>query len=97
MNTIHKYVLADPDSVVALPRGSLVLSAGAQGDDLVIWAMVNTRAEARDHRRPEARDRWRVEVYGTGHDTYFVDPTAFKGTVQMHDGLVFHVFAHKLA
>lgn len=62
---------------VSMPRGARVLSVGAQGGDLVVWALVDTTAfSAMRHFR----------VFGTG---WHVDATVlhagwrFLGTVQM--------------
>ena len=38
--TIWKYLLT-PDGAIEMPLGAIVLSAGIQGDDIFIWAIVN--------------------------------------------------------
>lgn len=82
MQRILKYTVAVPDASdgiteVELPRGARILSAGAQGPLLVIWALVD-HVQANYERRP-------VRVLGTGH--YFgeqeLDGYDFVGTVQM--------------
>ena len=87
MRTIYKYnLLPERTQKIELPAGARVLSAGAQGEDIVIWAMVDL-----DTKEKEIRS---LVVLGTGHQ--FEGDTAHYlhliNTVQMPDGLVFHVF-----
>lgn len=82
MKSIYKYVLAPTDETVLSLRGK-VLSAGVQNDEIVVWAVNDDDAPARDVR---------VCVMGTGH--YFVNAPEddFVGTVFVGP-FVFHVFA----
>ena len=82
MKSIYKYRLEPCEETVLTLRGN-VLSAGVQGDDIMVWAVY-------DDANPEREVR--VNVMGTGH--LFVDApeSAFVGTVFLGP-LVFHVFA----
>lgn len=83
MNTIWKFTLT-PHGFVEMPAGAKVLTTAAQGDDICIWAEVDSGAE---------KETRHFEVYGTGHemkqdmgiDRRYVG-TAFLGP------LVFHVY-----
>lgn len=88
MQIVYKYILkADEQQYLELPLYSQILSTANQGDDIVLYALVN----------PEQKEiqRHRIEVYGTGHsinDANLAD-LKFLGTVLMYNGeLVFHVF-----
>ncbi len=81
---IWKFTLRPWSIFVDLPKGAEVLSVGAQGPDVVVWAMIN----------PDAlRVKRKLAALPTGQP---VPPalreTRFVGTAQMDDGLVFHVF-----
>jgi hypothetical protein len=82
MKSIYKYPLEPADETVLTLRGD-VLSAGVQGDDIMVWAVHDDTALER---------QVRINVMGTGH--LFVDAaeSAFIGTVFLGP-LVFHVFA----
>jgi len=84
MKSIYKYRLEPRDEIVLLLRGN-ILSAGVQGDDIMVWAVYDDDAEPRDVR---------VSVMGTGHDFVNAPESAFVGTVFMGP-LVFHVFAEE--
>lgn len=81
MKTIYKYGL-EPGVTILTLRGK-ILSAGVQGDDIMVWAVHDDDALER---------QVRVSVMGTGH--LFVDApeSDFVGTVFLGP-LVFHVFA----
>ena len=72
-------------SVVRMPRGSIVIHVGHDGDTApVLWAMVETNALL------VGREFW---VYGTGHDLPSgVSALDHQGSVQTPSGLVWHVF-----
>ena len=74
------------ETVWRLPRGSKVLSVGAQNNLIYLWAEVDTLADLVDRR---------FVVYGTGM-RILVDSDQsleFVGTVMIHgDRLVFHVY-----
>jgi hypothetical protein len=69
-----------------LPVGARVLSAGVQGDDVVVWALV-------DPQEMETRCQ-RVHVVGTGHPITTKDPgrLRFIQTVAYPGEEWFHVF-----
>lgn len=84
MRTIWKYELRITDvQSVDLPGGSTPLSVGEQNGRLVLWAVVE----------PEAR-RWpySIRIVGTGNPFPDANECYLIGTVQMSNGLVWHVF-----
>lgn len=83
MKTIYKYPLKPTDETILTLHGN-ILSAGVQGDDIMVWATHDDAALER---------QVRINVMGTGH-TPFVDAaeSSFVGTVFLGP-LVFHVFA----
>ncbi|EIL4347344.1 hypothetical protein LLL46_003594 [Salmonella enterica subsp. enterica serovar Saintpaul] len=86
MNTIWKYVL-EPQITLDMPAGATILSVGAQGDDICLWARVDTDAPAEPRR---------FLVAGTGMPlSESFNGARFIGTVQMTlagVSLVMHVF-----
>ena len=81
---IYKYPLRPWSIFIDIPRDANILSAGAQKDDIVVWAAVNP-AEPLVSRL--------VAAHPTGIRIPFALRGAqFVGTVQMDDGLVFHIF-----
>lgn len=82
MKSIYKYQLEPADETILTLRGD-VLSAGVQGQDIMVWAVYDDAAPER---------QVRINVMGTGH--LFVDApdASFVGTVFLGP-LVFHVFA----
>ncbi len=86
MQTIWKYELK-PEGIVHMPANSQVLSVGAQGTQMFVWALVDSTLPA-NHVKQFA-------IYGTGHEVKAsLDyDQEFIGTVLMMGGsLVFHVF-----
>ena len=86
MNKIYKYELSITDfQFINLPRNAVILHVGEQGDaQLYLWALVV----------PERHIEKRViRIVGTGHplEDDISDETHL-GTVQMSNGLVWHVF-----
>ncbi len=82
---IYKFVLRPGSMVIDTYEYAMILSAGVQGDNVVIWALCDADAKMPCRRL--------VVAWPTGvvlppalEDARFVD------TVQMADGLVFHVF-----
>lgn len=93
MHTIWKYELDIGEVLpVEMPRGAKVRYVGMQGDQLCVWAQV-------DSDQPLVKRVF--AVHGTGHT---IRPTArengtelptYLGTFMMYGGeLVFHVFDH---
>ena len=80
--TIHKFKI-EPNQVARLRKGAKVLSVGAQGDDLFIWAEV-------DLDQKEFID-YPVRVFGTGFSMEDHFSGKFLGTV-FQGSLVWHIF-----
>lgn len=81
MKTVWKYQLSHK-STVALPGHAKVLSCGVQGEDIFIWAEVETE------NTPEDRA---FVVVGTGHQIDRTKRLTFIGTVFVGP-FVFHVY-----
>lgn len=59
MKTIYKYPLPlDRIQSVSMPEGALIRSVGKQGEDLMLWAEVDTAAPHKTRS---------IEIFGTGH------------------------------
>lgn len=86
MLTVWKYTLdaAKPETTFSVPVGSKLISAAAQHDDIVVYALCDQDTIEYTFRT--------VRVYGTGHN---IDDLAgnlvFIGTVKL-DHFWFHVF-----
>ena len=88
MKAIWKVPLEITDEqTVNLPWGAEPLTVQVQGDELCLWAKVDTTNPGLAHT---------VHIYGTGNPIPDEDPDypeAYIGTVQTHGGaLVWHVF-----
>ena len=79
VEAIHKYTVL-PCRDTPMPFGAQILSAGAQGDDIVVWALVRTS----NSYFPRI-----IVAAATGE---LAPGGNFIDTVQMDDGLVFHLF-----
>ena len=86
MKRIYKYPLELTDTqFVELPLGAEILTAQMQGDQLCLWAMVNTLPEAIKKNR-------RIEIIGTGNPVPTGD-LKYISTIQIEGGrLIFHIF-----
>ena len=85
MKAVHKYTVT-PEGKTEMPAGAEVLSVGVQQDVIVVWALVQIGHP------PAIR---RLVAVPTGYRCDDADaPTRaqFVGTVQIVDGLVFHIF-----
>lgn len=81
---IWKFELRPWSIFIDVPKGATLLSAGAQGESIVVWARCNPNA-------PKVSRL--VAAHPTGGPLPPALETAeFLATVQMADGLVFHVF-----
>lgn len=84
---IYKYPLSFRDeNVVNMPKNAVILSCQAQGGTITIWALVDVSM---------GFESKVFSVFGTGHrlpDNIIHDYT-FVATVQLSNGLVFHVFS----
>lgn len=88
MKQIWKFKIDPPEFVVSavkMPQGAKVLSVGNQGEQIMLWALVD--AEAMQEERL-------FRVIGTGWDIEpDFDATKFVGTVSLLGGkLIFHIF-----
>lgn len=84
---IYKYLLEqDPTQVqlVSMPKGARILHVGEQYGELYAWAIV----------RPDATNvNYKFFVLGTGTPIGHLEmDVMFANTVQMSNGLVWHVF-----
>lgn len=84
---VWKYKLNLKDNpTVRMPAGAQPLSVGMQGDELMVWALV-------DPEREEQLEWLGFRVAGTGHPIEAVmESWKFMGTVQCRMGLVWHVW-----
>lgn len=89
MRRIYKYIVPPPRdgvSTIEMPRRAEPLSVGIQGDEIVLWASVDTEEPMVPHR---------IGVFATGGYPALErlrTSTRFLGTVQFPGPLVFHVF-----
>lgn len=84
MTTIHKYSLEITDTqVIQTPHFPHPLSVQEQGGRLVLWAAVDTS-------RPMFP--MTIRIVGTGNPFGDSSSCVHIGTVQMPNGLVWHVF-----
>jgi len=94
---IYKYKIARDMTLVNLPLGSSIISAGTTNGDLVVWADVTEEKELESHV---------VHAVFTGEDapynctfigTVVITRTLFKSSaVPIEDYLVYHVFESNL-
>lgn len=84
MRTVYKYELTTTDDIqtLNLPRSHIILKFGEQNGRVVMWVDV----------RP-GRDTVlkKFQIIGTGHDIGDY-PAAWLDTVQMSNGLVWHIY-----
>jgi hypothetical protein len=82
--TIYKYTIDQTPggSIFQMPAGWEIISAQEQDGSICIWAIVD----------PEKKptDVW-IAIYGTGSPLRNINQQ-FIATVQMNDGLVWHLF-----
>ena len=81
---IWKYVLNINETKLEMPDQAMVLSVGTQSDNIYLWALIDTEL---------ANTTRTFYTCGTGWDIEKSVEYLFPiGTVQMQNGLVFHVF-----
>lgn len=82
---IYKYKLEVNDkTTLFIPEGSKIISAGAIGDDIFMWAVI---------KHTQSSVKRIINVKTTGYSFIEDDEKLeFIDTVIMDDGLVFHVF-----
>lgn len=85
MKSIFKYQLPKiSDNVtVRMPLRSEILSVQVQDGKITLWAMVDSSAMPWDRT---------FTVVGTGHPADELNTKDYIGTVQMPNGLVWHIF-----
>ena len=86
MKTIYKYPVRMLENfTVEAPHGAEFFAVQVQGDEVQMWARVDTKYPL---------NTYRFGVFGTGHVLSGVGPTApHIGTFQLSGGaLVFHLF-----
>lgn len=84
MLTVHKYPLPAHDCLVHMPLGAKVIHADIQGEQICLWAHVDTK---------QKKELRRFMIVGTGHTMPEGQKLEHRGTVLMHEGtLVVHVF-----
>lgn len=81
MKQVWKYILY-PRVVLEMPKGAEILSVGEQDRDICLWALVDIEAP---------KELVGFSAFGTGQDIHYDDIT-FIDTVQLLNGLVFHIF-----
>lgn len=85
MRSVWKFNVNPGRQVIEVPSATKWLSAHAQGDDIVLYGLV-------DPDEP-ARERVDVRVVCTGEELPYGDGSyEYLGTVKLYDGLMFHVF-----
>ena len=86
MRALYKYVIT-PAGKTEMPSCAEVLSVGAQGEEIVCWALVRTDFALVTRRLIPVPTgaRWEDDELGPSR-------AKFIGTVQRPDGSVFHIF-----
>ena len=87
MKKIFKYPIEIVDAqVLVLPLGARVLSAITQGDDLVVYALLEPTVEFKKNIE--------IRIVGTGHDvTFDLQKFKFLNSISTWGGrLIWHVF-----
>lgn len=87
MKKIFKYPIEITDAqVLVLPLGAKVLSAIAQGDDIVVYALVEPTVEFKKNVE--------IRIAGNGHDIMFdLQKFKFLNSISTWGGrLIWHVF-----
>lgn len=88
MKSIKEYVLG-PVVTLDMPRGAQILSIGAKGEGIFLWALVDEKAEIKPRK---------FMIYGTGQNVPDADDgpgvkLSFIGSALSDSaGLDFHVF-----
>lgn len=80
---VWKFEVPLNDFIVRMPRDARILSAGVQGQTIMVWAIVDPSNEQVSRRIP---------VYGTGHEISEGDKDLPLISTVFMGSLVFHVF-----
>lgn len=85
-NAVWKYFIEGQTSKIRMPIGADVLSAESQGDEIVIYSLVNTKEV--DTQEIE------IKIFGTGQPIELnIKEYTFLDTLKLEDGsLMLHVF-----
>lgn len=87
MRTVYKYIIPSNEDnyYLNLPIGSEILYAREQGNDICVWALVNTKKSLRTNRV--------IRLAGTGHPLDDTTNYIYLGSAHLHGGsLIIHVF-----
>ncbi|MDA1675578.1 DUF7352 domain-containing protein [Bacillus cereus group sp. TH152-1LC] len=87
MYSVWKFALKTQETqVLEVPLDAQILSTETQGDDIVVYAMVNTEQTEKEYKD--------VRVYGTGVPIPdVITEYNFLGTAKFNNGsMMFHVF-----
>lgn len=84
MKVIYKYPLSNPFTRLDLPWGAQVLTAQMQGDQIVLWALIE-----QDEVRMVPRS---FAAVNTGASFEISDSLKYINTVTSGNGIVWHVF-----
>lgn len=88
LHRIYKYKIVASDQVVVMPNSFEVLSVAWQGDGLYIWVKFPVKS---NFDKPDISSQCRFKSVATG-ESVDLDGFKFLDTVQLPNGLVFHVF-----
>ncbi len=84
MNSIWKFSLDIVDrQKVAMPAHSHLLTAQFQGEQLMLWALVDLKQQSRNRI---------IRIYGTGRPCNEQTSEAYLTSVQEGSSLIWHVF-----
>jgi len=97
LRVVYKYVLPTGGKTIITGWFTEILTVQKQGNNIVLWAensLVKYNEKYDTFFPREERDKIALEisVLGTGWD-YENEGQKYVGTVQMDDGLVWHVYA----
>lgn len=90
MKTIFKYAIYPGHNDLSLPKGSDVLSALNQHDNIRLYALIPVGNSG-------DTEQWVINAVGTGFTNTEMQEARFIGSVGLYDGdLVYHVFARRV-
>ena len=97
LRVVYKYVLPIGGKTTITGWFTKILTVQKQGDNIVLWAENSLTKYNKKYNTffpREERDKiaLEIDVIGTGWD-YKDEGQKYVGTVQMDDGLVWHVYA----
>jgi len=83
MKQVWKFEIHQDETPTEMPEGAEIISVGFQGQQLMLWALVDVDAQLIPRH---------IIIRGTGHNILYVTGNlVFIGTAPLGD-LVFHVF-----